>query len=368
MNREIVSLVSLPPQGAPLRYKRGGANPVVKKTRRSHNLSKCYGTLSMGLGRLQAVVVNVFSHLPRERLREIMILALLLCSSCIPGRGDLTGPMVPAEEFSQALENGKARDFSYYRAKMAHIEKEKEARILMHQEPRPETGAFSHAEEKTQEPAVSEVTAYLPPPAPPPGSSAPYSKGQMTSNASLWPDDTQGGSIFTDDRAFQAMDVITIVVEENTIGKKKAQTRADSEYTLLAGITNLFGLETKSWEANNTGLNPAQLINAQTKANYNGDAKTERSGSLTGRLSAVVLEVLPNGLLRIEGTKIVSINSEEEIMVLSGLVRTRDIDSLNQIISSRVANMRIDFYGQGVVGEKQTPGWGARLFEWVWPF
>ncbi len=80
------------------------------------------------------------------------------------------------------------------------------------------------------------------------------------------------------------------------------------------------------------------------------------------------MELLPNGLLRIEGTKIISINSEEEILVISGLVRQRDITAANQVDSSRIANMRIDFYGQGVIAEQQEPGWGARIFRAVWPF
>ena len=80
------------------------------------------------------------------------------------------------------------------------------------------------------------------------------------------------------------------------------------------------------------------------------------------------MEVLPNGLLRIEGSKIISVNSEEEIMVISGLVRQRDVLATNEVASSRIANMRIDFYGQGVVADKQSPGWGARIFDTIWPF
>ena len=63
-----------------------------------------------------------------------------------------------------------------------------------------------------------------------------------------------------------------------------------------------------------------------------------------------------------------SINSEEEIMVVSGLVRQRDITADNKVDSNRIANMRIDFYGHGNLSEAQSPGWGARLFGYVWPF
>src|SRR5262249_3697406 len=113
---------------------------------------------------------------------------------------------------------------------------------------------------------------------------------------------------------------------------------------------------------------PANLINAETHQKYEGDGETKREGTLKARISAVILEVLPNGLIRLEGTKIVSVDHEEEIMVISGLARPRDIDAGNQIDSSRIANMRIDFYGRGVVAEHTFPGWGARLLRYVWPF
>ena len=206
------------------------------------------------------------------------------------------------------------------------------------------------------------------PPLLPPGSGAPYSNGQATANPSLWPDENQGASLLSDFRAFHTMDVITILVNENNEGKKRTNTNAKSTFSLLAGISHFFGIETRSWAANNEDLDPSKLIQADTESNYKGEGETNRKGTLKAALSAVIMEVLPNGLMRIEGSKIVSVDDEEEVMVISGLVRARDISSLNQIESSRVANMRIDFYGRGVLAEKQAPNWGARLMNYIWPF
>ena len=164
------------------------------------------------------------------------------------------------------------------------------------------------------------------------------------------------------------MDIITILVNENTQGEKKAQSDEESKFSLLASIANFFGLETRAWQSNNTNLDPANLINASTHSKFEGDTQMKRSGNLQAKVSAVIMEVFPNGLMRIEGTKIVSIDSEEEIVVITGLVRSRDIDSLNQVDSSRIADMRIDLYGQGLMAEHTRPGWGARAFQYIWPF
>jgi flagellar L-ring protein precursor FlgH len=190
----------------------------------------------------------------------------------------------------------------------------------------------------------------------------------MTANPSLWPDEGQGAALFRDFRAFESMDVITILVNENTVGKKKTGTDAKSEFSITAAISNFFGIETKDWAANNESLDPTNLINAETETDLKAKGETKREGKLLGRLSAVIMEVLPNGLLRIEGTKIVSVDNEEETMILSGLVRQRDVDAENQVDSSRIANMRIDFYGRGILGEQTNYGWGVRLFKFIWPF
>jgi flagellar L-ring protein precursor FlgH len=85
-------------------------------------------------------------------------------------------------------------------------------------------------------------------------------------------------------------------------------------------------------------------------------------------MSAVVAEVLPSGLLRIEGEKIISVNNEEQVMVISGLVRPRDITSDNEVLSTKIAQMRIDYYGKGTVGEAQYGGWLGRVLRIIWPF
>lgn len=196
---------------------------------------------------------------------------------------------------------------------------------------------------------------------------SPSLQAQFSSNPSLWPDQIQGNFIFNDLRAYNPMDILTVTINDSTIGSKRGDTQTKSEFDVLAGITNFFGIDTK-WASNNEGLNPSAMVNASTNTEYKGTSNIQRQGILQAQISAVVVELLPNGVLRIEGSKIVSINTEEEIMVISGLVRQRDIAADNKVDSNRIANMRIDFYGHGILSEAQQPGWGARLFGLVWPF
>ncbi len=150
---------------------------------------------------------------------------------------------------------------------------------------------------------------------------------------------------------------------------KKKTTKANSEgsFSIVAGIAALLGFET-GWESNNEGLSADNLVSASTESKFEGKGEMKREGAMKAKLSAVILEVLPNGLLRVEGTKIVAVDKEEEVMVVSGLVRQRDIDAQNQVESNRIANMRIDFYGRGLLADQQSPGWAAQIITKVWPF
>ncbi len=192
--------------------------------------------------------------------------------------------------------------------------------------------------------------------------------GDPGTSASLYREDRVNNDLYRDFRAFQPMDLITIVVTERALGRQFAITEIKSKSEFLAGIRNFFGLENRPEEQWTYPPDMSSLIAANTKNDFKGEGNTNRQSELTGRLSAVVVEVLPSGLMRIEGEKILSVNNEEQVMVISGLVRQRDITSNNEVNSSQIAQMRIDYYGKGTVGEAQYGGWFARTMRILWPF
>lgn len=193
--------------------------------------------------------------------------------------------------------------------------------------------------------------------------SGPLSLGDPGVSASLWKESRGGNNMYYDYRAWQPMDLITIVVNEDAEGSKEADTEVKSKTSVELAIEKFLGLET-----NFTDIDPGSLIQADSKNDFKGEGETTRKDSLTARISAMVAEVLPSGVLRIEGEKIISVNNEEQIMVISGLVRPRDVNSDNEVTSNKVANMRIDYYGRGTVGEAQYGGWLGRALRKVWPF
>lgn len=185
--------------------------------------------------------------------------------------------------------------------------------------------------------------------------------------ASLWKESRGANDMLRDDRAWQAGDLITINVNENDVGNRQAKTDSKSENTVGAALQNFFGLA-EAWGKQNKYGDTSNLIKASSTEEFKGQGTTNRSSQLTGKVSVMIAEVLPTGILRIEGKKIVTVNAEEQMMVLSGLLRVRDISSVNEVDSSRIANMRIDYYGVGTLGDAQKPGWASGLVKALWPF
>jgi flagellar L-ring protein precursor FlgH len=199
-------------------------------------------------------------------------------------------------------------------------------------------------------------------PAPPPPPS-PRAKAA----GSLWRDEVSANYLFADTRARFPGDLLTIVIAEDSSGLKAADTSTSTETEVFANLEEFFGLP-QQLAAKNPTINPAQLIKASTKRTWDGEGTTTRKGKLSARMTATVTGIAPNGNLWIQGDKIVAVNKEDQHIVVQGWVRPEDIDAENQVLSTRLAEARIDYYGVGVVGMKQREGWGLFLLDLVWPF
>ena len=95
---------------------------------------------------------------------------------------------------------------------------------------------------------------------------------------------------------------------------------------------------------------------------FKGTGGANQSNSLTGDISVTVVEVLPNGNLKIRGEKRVTMNDGSEYIRLSGLVRPQDITVDNTIPSTQVADPTIMYTGDGSVSDSSKIGWFARFF------
>jgi flagellar L-ring protein FlgH len=162
-------------------------------------------------------------------------------------------------------------------------------------------------------------------------------------------------SLFTDARAHNVDDILFVTITESTTAQSSANTKfSQDENASLFGGSGLF----------KTIFNGLTLSANQSRGG-NGSGQTTRTGTLVTALSVMVKEVLPNGTMRIEGSRDVMINNETQRVVFSGLIRPEDITRENTIPSTLVANASIRYDGKGLIGSTQKPGLLTRIFRYL---
>ena len=169
--------------------------------------------------------------------------------------------------------------------------------------------------------------------------------------------------IYGDGRATRLGDIITVVLTESTQSSKSAKTSLDKSSEFSLPQPTLFGSGVSAFGQ------PISASQAEASTEFEGEGKSDMSNSLSGNITVTVHDVLPNGTLVVRGEKWLTLNQGEEYIRVSGLVRPQDIGQDNTVQSTKLADARIEYAGNGAVSDTNATGWLARFFiNPLWPF
>ncbi|HCF05923.1 MAG: flgH [Desulfomicrobiaceae bacterium] len=178
--------------------------------------------------------------------------------------------------------------------------------------------------------------------------------------------DPDGAAVlFADPRARRVGDIVVVKILDSTTAKNTASTTADKKSSVDLGVSNFLGRDSLPY-LGDVGTTP--MVKAGSTNNFESEGETKRESSVKATVAARVMRVLPGGVFEIMGAREMRINGETQLVAVEGLVRARDIAADNTVESSYLADARIEFFGEGVLAEKQRPGWLARILDHVWPF
>ena len=164
-------------------------------------------------------------------------------------------------------------------------------------------------------------------------------------------------NLYTNHRAMRVDDILTVVIDENANAASQTSTSTGKTNSLTLGIGAGAGPVLKHI--------PAMSASGSVGVDYDGKGQTARQGNLTANISARVVQVLDNGNLVIEGSKVVEINEEKEIIKISGIVRPQDIEANNIVNSSNIADAQIAYSGKGDLQSAHRPGPIARFLNFI---
>lgn len=194
----------------------------------------------------------------------------------------------------------------------------------------------------------------------PPGPPSEVTPGEPT-GAIFQPTSYGNFPLFEDRRPRNVGDIVTVLIEEKTNAAKNVSTSTDREGNAGLGVSAV----PKFFPP---GMSPEQAFAIEGKNNHKGGGSSRADNKFSGTITTTVIAVLPNGNLQIAGNKEMAINRGSEYVRFSGVVDPRSITGANTVVSTQVADARIEYRSKGVMVEAQEMGWLQRFFLNISPF
>ncbi|MCA8878658.1 MAG: flagellar basal body L-ring protein FlgH [Rhodobacteraceae bacterium] len=191
-------------------------------------------------------------------------------------------------------------------------------------------------------------------------------KQRVVDQASLW--SASSSSLLGDPRASNPGDILTVVIqidEKAEISNSTSRSRSADE---RMQVPELLGLPQRIDQHMPEGASMADAVELKSKSESDGDGSVRRKEKLTLRIAATVTDLMPSGVLRIEGSQEVRVNYELRELLVSGYVRPEDISRNNEITYDKIASARISYGGRGQISDFQQPRWGQQIADIILPF
>lgn len=155
--------------------------------------------------------------------------------------------------------------------------------------------------------------------------------------------------LMADNKAFRVGDVLTVQVFENSSATTSADTGTRRRNALSADLSH--------------GSGSVAQTAAGLGGTFDGGGRTQRTNRVLATLTVSVQEVLANGDLLVGGEQTLTVNEEPQKVTLQGRVRPLDISDSNVVLSTRLADARISYVGEGDIAERSRRPWWRNLLD-----
>lgn len=203
-------------------------------------------------------------------------------------------------------------------------------------------------------------------PMPPPEVARPLERGE---ESSLW--QRGSGGFFADQRATKVGDILTILIDiddEASLSNASDRERSgSSEFTK----PTFFGYGSKLHNilpGVKEGEVPDKLVETSSQTQASGSGSINRNESISLKVAALVVQMLPNGNLVVAGRQEVKVNQELRELRVAGIIRPQDINMNNTISYEKIAEARITYGGEGSISRQQLRGYGEGVVDIVLPY
>lgn len=170
-------------------------------------------------------------------------------------------------------------------------------------------------------------------------------------------------------RVFEKHDLITIIIDENTLQsaeqtlETEKKTSGDAGVNAFVDVQSLLELQLQQGD-----INGLELYDIVSNAKFDADGEFERKDKFQGRITAEVLDVKPNGTLVLEAKTSIDKDGEVITIIASGICRSEDITEQNTVLSTQLANKMLVTRHAGQVRKGARKGWITRTLDTIFAF
>ena len=163
--------------------------------------------------------------------------------------------------------------------------------------------------------------------------------------------------LFNDIRPQRVGDILTIILEEATTASVSSSTETKKE--------NSVDLPPPKIAGDKVTRDGKEVLENKIDGgrDFSGEGSSNQNNNFSGKITVTVAEVLANQNMVVRGEKLIVLNQSDEFIRFSGIIRPQDIRPDNTISSSRIADIRIAYAGQGALSAANTMGPLSRFFQ-----
>jgi flagellar L-ring protein precursor FlgH len=159
-------------------------------------------------------------------------------------------------------------------------------------------------------------------------------------------------------RTFTKHDLIQVIVREQSRAESTHELETEKDYSIDGRVN--------AWPEFLGGLSAdLHALDVELGKDFSGEGDYKREDDFTARLTAEVIDLLPNGNLVLEARTSIHTDEEESMILVTGICRPEDVDASNSVLSSRVHDLKIQKMHEGELKRSNEKGIIARILDTI---
>lgn len=168
-------------------------------------------------------------------------------------------------------------------------------------------------------------------------------------------------------KGFHRHDLITIVVHEVSKHSTKADSKTERESNIDLSIDDWVRF-TRGSIRRDAEDNGVPVIKASASRDFEGKGGVKREDTLSARIQAEIIDIMPNGNLLLEASHSVTTDDETTTITLTGWCRSKDVGPGNSIVSSQLHNLNVKKTHTGMARDATKKGLVGAVLDFLNPF